>query len=608
MFSGMDTQSMVQQLMRAESMRMDRLTRRRQLATWRREDMRNSMNLLEEFRTNNTALNRNVPNNILNLNNWNTFRSEITQNGVASNGISVSGENTSHLGTITVNVVTSAQTHVVQGSQLTAAQQEPFLNQRLDVLLGYGSFNMSHGAGTRPAYPLVTDDTDLRYFVREFDVDVNGTSVALRSDMSVRDAMEAITAQTNVTMRFDSLHNRFVMQADAVDANGTNQNIRVNDHATTHTTNGGVGGGLLPIQDASVNGFFQALGFGVNTADNTAAGSRLTVGSGPGAGAEVLARQAEIQITDGTGLTATRYSGTNTFTDVLGMRITINNTITNTTPANEREFQINSRRDVSDAMDMIRNFVNEFNTVIRYLNNLHSTPRPRSGSRTFYEPLTDEQRQAMSDREVEMWEERARTGLHHRDDTFRNLQQQLREWIQAPITLPNGSRISLHELGITTGYGSGPERLIGMLQIDDSTENSNHPGITRLQHMLETRAEDVQALFTQMPPAGTALAVNGRERAQQMPQVGIAMRMNYIVENAIGLNGSIRRQAGSEGGVDANDNALTRRIQDYDRRIADMQRFLLRRENSFFAMFARMENAMAQANAQMDSLFAFAGM
>jgi len=584
MFSGMDTQSMVQQLMRAESMRMDRLTRRRQIATWRREDMRNTMSLLEEFRTNNTALNRPVANNISNLNNWNTFRSEVLSGGVASNGISVSGENTSHLGTVNVNVLQSAQTHVVQGS----TANESFLNQNVAVLMGYGNMaNMSHDS-TRPVDPSATPG-DMDYWIREFDIQVNGTNVVLRADMTVREAMEAITEQTNVTMRFDALHNRIVMQADAVNANGTNQNIRVGDHASNHTGTGISSPGLVSGIPTS---FFAALGFYADSTDTTANGSRLTVGSG--GGTEVLARQATIQIDDGSGIVATRTSGTNTFTDIMGMRITINNTVT---PSSPQSFQINTRRDVSDTMDMIRNFVSEFNTVMRYLNNLHSTPRPRSGSRTHYEPLTDEQRQAMSDREIERWEERARTGLHHRDDTFRNLQQQLREWIQAPITLANGQRFSLHEIGITTGYGSGPERLIGMLQIDE----------VRLEQMLEERAGDVQALFTQMPPSGTALAVTGRERAQQMPQVGLGLRMNYIIENAIGLDGTIRRQAGIEGGVDAADNALTRRIQDYDRRIADMQRFLQRRENQFFAMFARMENAMAQANAQMDSLWAFAG-
>jgi flagellar hook-associated protein 2 len=601
MISGMDTQSMVQQLMRAENMRMDRLTRRRQLATWRREDMRNTMNMLEEFRANNTAMNRpNATNNVLNLNNWNTFRSEVTSNGVASNGISVSGGNASHLGSVTIDVIASAQTHVVQGRHVYANQQELILDQQLSRLLGYGpDTNMSHN-NTRPT------GTGLDYYVREFDIQVNGTNVVLNAAMTVREAMDAITAQTSVTMRFDTLHNRFVMQADAVDANGTNQNIRVRDFATNHT-----GTGISSpwhVSTAGNTSFFTALGFGTTALSdgdngydavnqNHAPGVRLTNIPTNG-GLQVVARQAEIRVDDGTGILATRYSGTNVFADIMGMRVTINNTVNPDIPNSTQSFQINTRRDVSDTMDMIRNFVTEFNTVMRYLNTLHTTPRPRSGTRTFYEPLTDEQRQAMSDREVELWETRARTGLHHRDDTFRNLQQQLREWIQAPITLANGQRISLHEIGITTGYGSGPERLIGMLQIDDE----------RLEYMLETRSDDIQTLFTQMPSAQEGIATTASGRAQQMSRVGLGMRMNHVIENAIGWDGTIRRQAGQEGGTDANDNALTRRIRDYDRRIADMQQFLLRRENQFFAMFARMESAMAQANAQMDSLWAFAGM
>jgi flagellar capping protein FliD len=37
-----------------------------------------------------------------------------------------------------------------------------------------------------------------------------------------------------------------------------------------------------------------------------------------------------------------------------------------------------------------------------------------------------------------------------------------------------------------------------------------------------------------------------------------------------------------------------------------MQRHLVRREAHFFAMFARMEQAMSQAHNQMDALWAFA--
>jgi flagellar capping protein FliD len=44
---------------------------------------------------------------------------------------------------------------------------------------------------------------------------------------------------------------------------------------------------------------------------------------------------------------------------------------------------------------------------------------------------------------------------------------------------------------------------------------------------------------------------------------------------------------------------MTRAIEAQDRRLDDMRRNLERRENQFFAMFARMETALTQSNNQM---------
>ena len=263
--------------------------------------------------------------------------------------------------------------------------------------------------------------------------------------------------------------------------------------------------------------------------------------------------------------------------------------------APSQRFNINTVVNIDDTFESIQNFINEFNTLIRDLNTMHSTARPRN-NRNFYEPLTDEQRGAMSDREVERWEEQARMGMTHRDQDIRNIQQQLRRWVQEPVTLADGRRVSLMDLGITTGYGTPgtPERTMGLLTIENED---------RLRYMLENNSDMVHGLFAQHYPSA---AMNFAQRNERMPVLGISERINNIVEFATGPGGTIRSRVGAESGYDTAMNPASRLIRDYDARIEQMHQFLRRRESHFFDMFSRMEQAMAQSDAQMDALWAFA--
>ncbi|MCL1845088.1 MAG: flagellar filament capping protein FliD, partial [Defluviitaleaceae bacterium] len=299
----------------------------------------------------------------------------------------------------------------------------------------------------------------------------------------------------------------------------------------------------------------------------------------------------------------------NTF-EIHGMRINLTNAV-----EVGATFTINNERNVDDTFDAIMEFVEQYNNLIRMLDAIHSTPRPRAGNAingSFFEPLTDEQRAAMSDREIERWEEQARIGLLHRDSDIRHIQQQLRSAMMAPVVLAQETdqfgnvrvtdQIFLFQIGITTVGRDGPpgDQLIGVLRVDED----------RLREALENDPERVERLFSD-----TGMNVNGgspprwgtaQERRERAPIVGLGFRLDDVLNNAAEYrDGSLQRRAGYHSGLNVTENMMTRQIRDYDRRISAMQQFLIRRENHFFAMFARMEQAMAQSHAQMDSLFAF---
>jgi len=280
-------------------------------------------------------------------------------------------------------------------------------------------------------------------------------------------------------------------------------------------------------------------------------------------------------------------------------------------------FNVNTERNVDEAMDMIREFVNNYNELIRHINSLHTTARPRAGNTSrgaFFEPLTDEQRNGMSEREIERWEEQARMGLLHRDRDIRGVHQQLRNAMFNPVILATETtydvrgnphtrvtdQISLFNVGITTvGLNGAPnDRLNGVLQIDED----------RLRKALEEDPERVRQLFARNH-VDADLPFAGRDIARQnanAPHLGLGFRLEELLNvTANSVNSPLRQRAGSSTGEDSTENIMTRQIRDYNRRIDEMQKHLIRRENHYFAMFARMEQAMAQSHAQMDSLFAF---
>jgi flagellar hook-associated protein 2 len=282
------------------------------------------------------------------------------------------------------------------------------------------------------------------------------------------------------------------------------------------------------------------------------------------------------------------FSSDNTF-KINGIDITLANDAANKT------FNIEIRNDTERTMDAIKNFVEEYNKMLLSLFQQYSTQRPRSDKYTFYEPLTDEEKRAMSDREVEMWEEKAKTGLLHRDDILRNIHSQMRSMMYAPVefTREDGSRGRLHlfQIGITT---SSANNNIGQLEIDE----------VALQRALDNDIEGVKALFQK---DSDRPGVTVQQRHARMRDQGLGNRLNDIISNAIDFGGSIYNKAGFENTSSMVNNDLQRQINAFDTRMNDLIKWLNRRENYYYSLFARMENAMSRSYSQIDALMSSLG-
>jgi flagellar hook-associated protein 2 len=193
----------------------------------------------------------------------------------------------------------------------------------------------------------------------------------------------------------------------------------------------------------------------------------------------------------------------------------------------------------------------------------------RVGTSGDYPPLTDEQKDAMSEKDIEKWEEMARSGLLRNDPLLQSVVFKMRTTMSATVPGLTGGQgyDRLAEIGITTG--SYYEK--GKLYIDE----------TKLKDALQKDPEGVMQLFT--------------KSADVYADKGIAMRLYDDVNNAITL---ISAKAGSESTYTTVDNStIGVRLAQIDEDIVTMEDRLVGIEDRYWRQFTAMEQAIQQMNA-----------
>ncbi|WP_410496033.1 flagellar filament capping protein FliD [Cellulosilyticum sp. ST5] len=100
--------------------------------------------------------------------------------------------------------------------------------------------------------------------------------------------------------------------------------------------------------------------------------------------------------------------------EVNGLKFTA--VATTTTP-----ITVTVSKDVDSMVEAVKNFVNEYNTLLEEINGKLSADSAKG-----YDPLTDEEKEAMSEKEIELWENKIKSSLLRNDSTLKDLSSMLR--------------------------------------------------------------------------------------------------------------------------------------------------------------------------------------
>ena len=113
--------------------------------------------------------------------------------------------------------------------------------------------------------------------------------------------------------------------------------------------------------------------------------------------------------------------------------------------------------------------------------------------------LTDEEKDSMSDTEVEKWETKIKDSLLRRDGTLSSVITIMKTAMQKSFTI-NGESLSLSSFGITTGgYFDTGENEKGMYHINGDPDDATTKGNTdKLKTMIASDPDKVASFFSQL--------------------------------------------------------------------------------------------------------------
>ncbi len=247
------------------------------------------------------------------------------------------------------------------------------------------------------------------------------------------------------------------------------------------------------------------------------------------------------------------------------------------------------KRDTESVIDVIKKFVEGYNTMYSEINKEISTKRPTKNKQV-YDPLTDDQRKEMKESEIKSWEEYAKTGLLYQDKMLGKFTSDMRKALYQPVDLGGGKKIALYEIGISTASLSMGKDKMGQLVIDEK----------KLKEALETRLDDVSELFTKTSAIPyTKYGDPNNNNARRLLDEGLGDRLYDLIEDMAGNRSAIASLAGIKGTMSESTSDMFLELQKNANTLSEMLKSLIKKENNYYSMFSKMEAAMVKSDNQM---------
>ena len=230
---------------------------------------------------------------------------------------------------------------------------------------------------------------------------------------------------------------------------------------------------------------------------------------------------------------------------------------------------VTTATDTQAIYDKIKSFLTQYNSLINEMTSLYNADTAKG-----YEPLTDDEKSAMSDSEVEKWEEKIKSSLLRRDDSLESVMNLMTNTMSQPVTI-DGKKYYLSSFGIKTlGFLNAPENQQNAYHIDgDEDDTATSGNEDKLMAMINSDPDTVVS-FLQQLTTNLYDAIGTKMKSSTLSSI-------YKVYN---------------------DNEMASEYSDYTTTIKKWEQKLQDQEDAYYKKFSAMETALSKLQSQTSSL------
>lgn len=362
-----------------------------------------------------------------------------------------------------------------------------------------------------------------------YKLNINGTEISLDKKSTISSMMSAVNkSAAGVTMTYSSLTNSFTLESKEFG-----------------------GAGKVEVGDTS-------LGRSLGLVDDNG-----TVGASEGQNAIFEINGKEVYLNDNT---YTLDGNTFTFND----NMTIGETYT-----------VNIAKDSTTVKDALKKFVESYNKLIDDVYGYIGKSPAKDDDGNTYEPLTNAEKDEMSEDEITKWEEKAKQGVLYNDSTVSTVMSQMRSALYTSVTLDDGSKFGIYNLGIKTSSEWSEH---GKLQIDENA----------FDKAFENNEDAIIKLFTDS-------------------DTGMMKKLNSVIDGAVkssgaaNTRGTLVRKAGKADSSVTTDSTIYKEMVKMQDRLKELQDRYDTKEEYWWKVFTNMETAMADLNSQTSYISSYLG-
>lgn len=362
-----------------------------------------------------------------------------------------------------------------------------------------------------------------------YKLNINGTEISLDKKSTISSMMSAVNkSAAGVTMTYSSLTNSFTLESKEFG-----------------------GSGKVEVGDTS-------LGRSLGLVDDNG-----TVGASEGQNAIFEINGQEVYLNDNT---YTLDGNTFTFND----NMTIGETYT-----------VNIAKDSTTVKDALKKFVESYNKLIDDVYGYIGKSPAKDDDGNTYEPLTNAEKDEMSEDEITKWEEKAKQGVLYNDSTVSTVMSQMRSALYTSVTLDDGSKFGIYNLGIKTSSEWSEH---GKLQIDENA----------FDKAFENNEDAIIKLFTDS-------------------DTGMMKKLNSVIDGAVkssgaaNTRGTLVRKAGKADSSVTTDSTIYKEMVKMQDRLKELQDRYDTKEEYWWKVFTNMETAMADLNSQTSYISSYLG-